>query len=289
MTKEYPHYGLDGKIKCEICQKSCVLQMNDDGTVLFTCEEFGRQWSAPAVCWEDIAAKVSAVTRITDFYLDFLHEIVEKVTIYSSGISIKMQNISEVKRSELLHLQDHWLVYYSLQGDLRAKEQIVSQIGPLIKYHLYGLNRKGSLQKFDFEDLEQTIWLSVFSYLKSYNSKYRLWTWIKCIATRVYYKQIIKERKAFPSENIVRISDQRQRERPSNIDYWESCEYVRNLLQCLTAQESWVVVEYIFKQKPQNRLAREGNLKIRNIRKVYNRALDKLRILVMEENRCAER
>lgn len=284
MAEKHSYYGLDGKMICAICQKHCVLHMNDDGMVMFACSGYGQEQPAFVICWEDIAAKVSEVSQITDLYLDFLHVAVEEITVCKSGMSVKLQRITGEKKSELLHFQDHWLVHHSLRGDIRAKEHIVLHTAPLLKRHLYALNRKASLQRNDLEDLEQMIWVSVFSYLRSYNSRYRLWTWIKCIATREFYKQLFKERKIYPSEDAVRIrSDKRQKERPSNIDYWESCEYVRNLLRCLTAQERRIVVEYVFKQKSQSVLAREGNFRIPNIRRIYQGALEKLRILILQE------
>lgn len=285
MTEGHPYCGLDGKIKCEICQKHCILQMKDDGTVWFSCKENSQNWLVPMVCWEDIAAKVSEESQITDLYLDFLYEVVKEVTICKGGISVKLQRITQEQKSDLLKCQDHWLVYHSLQGDIRAKEQIVLQIAPRLRRHLYALNRKSPLSRLNLEDAEQMVWINVFSYLRSYNSKYRLWTWIKCIATREFYKQFSTKRKTYPSDDAVRIhSDKRQNERPSNINYWESCEYVRSLLLYLTAQERSVVVEHVFKYKSLSVLAREGNLKLSYIRRLYKDALEKLRILILQED-----
>lgn len=57
----------------------------------------------------------------------------------------------------------------------------------LLKGKLYFLSKQSKLNHMDIEDMEQTMWLKVFSCLEAFNSQYRFWAWMRVFIRNAYY------------------------------------------------------------------------------------------------------
>ena len=60
----------------------------------------------------------------------------------------------------------------------------------------------------DIEDMEQTMWLKVFSCLEASNSQYRFWAWMRVFIRNAYYTTLrYRRRNLLPEEYLSILSD----------------------------------------------------------------------------------
>ena len=282
MIEEKDCMSLEGKIICAKCGNHFCLE-NEDGELLLRCmgssECTENSCNTPVIMWSDLVDAVNSTSKIVDLHLDFLWEIIEHVEIDGYNIVVTMDEIIGERKSQFLRLQDYWLVQHSLCGDLKAKEIIYSVHAPLVKKRLHYLGYTSSLNRCDFEDLEQTIWFRIFRLLSGYNGQYRLWTWIKLLIRTEFHRSYVRKKKEITSDDAVRIQHEtRVVHGKSNIDRWVENEHVNELLSVLNDRERYVVIEYLFKGRQQKEIAVDMHICRQRAHQLYHRALKKMRI-----------
>ena len=281
MIEKHSYGILEDKTICAMCGRKYRL-ISEDGDVLLQCsgtnEGCNPRCNAPAVHWEDLATAVNNVTTITDLHLDFLWEAIERVDIDGYKIDVTMEYITEERKSNFLRLQDYWLAQHSLRGDIQAREMICYWLSTPLRRYLIYVASKMQLQEWDIQDVEQSVWVRVFSSMQNYTGQYRMWTWVKWLAKKEVFKLISKRKEMVPSEDLVRIeSETEQVQEISNIDYWTASEYVNNLMSILSEQERKIIVDCVFKEKSQTVVAKELNVPSYRISYLYRLALKKMR------------
>ena len=278
MIEEKEYMILESKIFCSKCGNHFCLE-NDDGKLILRCiGNYDCSCNSPIIMWDDLADAVSSVSPIVDLHLDFFWEIINHVEIDGCNIVVSMDEVTGERKSQLLRLQDYWLVHHSLRGDIKAKEILYSIHEPLVKRKMYYIGKKSSLSRRDLEDLEQAIWLRTFRLLSSYNGKYRFWTWMKLLIKSEFHRSYIHQKKEIASDDAVRIQyNSREIHGKSNIDRWVDNEHVNELLFVLSDRERYVVIEYLFKGRQQKELAVEMHVCRQKANEVYQRALRKMR------------
>ncbi len=268
--------SLYGKIKCGMCGEICCATCNNNGEIFWYCSCCIKD--GLLVNQKELAIKLQDVTNITDIYFDFLFLIVEKVIIYKDNIDIVLKKIDSSQKALLLHLQDHWLVYHSMRGDLIAKETIYNQYSSFLAAKLRYLKSRSNLNDMDIEDLSQTIWLRVFSRLSNYDSKYRLFTWINQILRSEFYLAIKRKQKYLLSNDCVRLTlDTNQYNKRNDIDNWMDNDYVSALLSVLSAREREIVVRYLLNNETQVSISKELKISTTRTSQIYLQALNKIR------------
>ena len=211
-------------------------------------------------------------------YLDFLIEYVDFIEICEFDISVTLKEISKEKLTELLHKQDHWLAYYSMQSNIKAKELLFYKHEELLKNKLRHLQKISELNNADIEDLEQTVWLRAFSRLPNYNSQYRFWTWMKQIVRSEFYLINKRGRKYLLSEECLRIkTEEIQMKSKNNIDEWISSDYVKSLLSVLDDREREVIIRYLLNGEKQNEISEDINVTFSRVSQIYWEAVEKIR------------
>jgi len=268
--------SLYGKIKCGTCGKNCCATCNDNGEILWYCSCCIKD--GLLVNQKELATKLQDNTNITDIYLDFLFLIVDEVTIYKGNIDIALRKIDDNQKALLLHLQDHWLVYHSIRGDLIAKETIYNQYSSFLAAKLRYLKSRSNLSDMDIEDLSQTIWLRVFSRLSNYDSKYRLFTWINQILRSEFYLATKRKQKYLLSNDCVRLTlDTKQYNKRNDIDNWLDNDYVSALLSVLSEREREIVVRYLLNNETQVSISKKLKISTTRTSQIYLQALEKIR------------
>ena len=171
---------LSGKIKCQICGKNFRRITTHSGEVVWRCagrvEKNEIKCTARTVKQSEIIEAINQAVSITDLHLDFSYEYVEFIVVDGFEIKVCLKDIDSATKTKLLHEQDHWLVQHSINGDVRAKEILYEKHINLLRKKLKYVQRQYRLQDMDIEDLEQTIWLKIYSKLENYNSQYRFWS-----------------------------------------------------------------------------------------------------------------
>ncbi len=268
--------SLYGKIKCGTCGKICCATCNDKGEFFWYCLSCAKD--GMIVNQKELAIKLQDVTNITDIYFDFLFLIVEKVIVYKDNIDIILKKIDSSQKALLLHLQDHWLVYHSIRGDLIAKETIYNQYSSFLSAKLRYLKSRSNLNDMDIDDLFQTIWLRVFSRLSNYNSKYRLFTWINQILRSEFYLATKSKQKYLLSNDCVRLTlDIKQYNKRNDIDNWMDNDYVSALLSVLSEREREIVVRYLLNNETQVSISKKLKISTTRTSQIYLHALEKIR------------
>ena len=189
-------------------------------------------------------------------------------------LHVILREIDAEKKSELLHLQDHGLCKHFLDGDKRAGETMVCLHRPLLKKRAFCLARE------EIEDLEQTVWFRAFSQMKSYDSRYRFWAWLKLIVRSVF-NQTMKQKKKHLTATVYAEPYFQSSALSQNIDGWISDEYVNFFLAVLIDWEYKVVTRYLLVGDTQRSLAKEMRLSKSRINQIYLEALEKIREKVL--------
>lgn len=277
---------LSGKIVCGMCGRHYRRITTHGGDVIWCCagrvEKINHKCTARTLTQKTIAEELTRQINIVDLHLDFLPQVVEQILVEDEHLHVILREIDAEKKSELLHLQDHWLCRHFLDGDKRAGEILVCLHQPLLKKRLWFLQRASFLTREEIEDLEQTVWLRAFSQMKSYDSRYRFWTWLKQIVRSVF-NQTMKQKKKHLPATIYAEPYFQSSALSHNIDGWISDEYVNFLLADLTDWECKVVTRYLLEGDTQRSLAKEMGLSKSRISQIYLEALEKIREKVETE------
>ena len=225
-----------------------------------------------------MASAISHSARITDLHLDFLYEVVEHIDVNGAKIAVTTKEISAEQKSKLLHKQDHWLVHYCILGESLAKEILYEQHAGLLKRRLYFLAKQSKLNHMDIEDIEQTVWLKVFSRLEDYNSQYRFWTWMRVILRNTYYTTLKYGRRYLLSESFLSTaSDELQIAGRNNIEEWEITDHIKTLLSVLTERELEIIIRHIYYGETQLAISQSMGCCNQKINQIYAHALRKMR------------
>lgn len=245
---------LSGKIKCQVCGRNFRRITTHLGEMVWRCagrvEKRKTKCTARTVKQSEIIEAINQAACITDLYLDFLYEYVEFIAVEGFELKVSLKDIDSVTKTKLLHEQDHWLVQHSINGDVRAKEILYEKHINLLRKKLKYVQRQYRLQDMDIEDLEQTIWLKIYSKLENYNSQYRFWSWMRQLL-RAEVQRLCKYGKRFlVSEESVRLlMEKNQACIRNNIDDWIDEESVKTLLSTLNDSERKVLIRYLVKRK----------------------------------------
>lgn len=271
---------LSGKIVCGTCGRNYRRITTHGGDVVWRCagrvEKVKHKCTARTLAQKTIIEELTRQCNMVDLHLDFLPQAVEQIVVENEQLHVTLREINAEKRSELLHLQDHWLCQHYMKGDQRAGEMLYVQHSPLLKRRLYFLQRASSLTKEDMEDLEQTVWFRTFQKMKSYDSRYRFWTWMKQII-RSEFSHIIKQKKRRLREEVLADMSFQSNALSRNIDGWISDEYVSFLLTDLTDREYKIVTRHLFAGDTQRSLTKEMGLSKSRVSQIYLEALEKMR------------
>lgn len=233
-TRHSSNSGLSGKIRCTICGRNYRKITTNIGEIVWRCagrvEKQSVKCIAPTITTEDLIPEINRAAKIADLHLDFLDEAVDRIDVGGANITVITKDISAEKKSELLHKQDYWLAHYSLLGETHAKEILYEKHAGLLKRELYFLTKQSKLNHMDIEDMEQTVWLTVFSRLETYNSQYRFWTWMRVFLRNAYYTTLKYGQRFLLSESFLSTaSDEQQIAGRNNIEEWERNSYVKAL------------------------------------------------------------
>ena len=277
---------LSGKIVCGMCGRHYRRLTTHGGDIIWRCsarvEKIKHICTARTLTQKTIVEELMRQINIADLHLDFLPKVVEQIMVEDGHLHLTLREIDVVKKSELLHQQDHWLCRHFLDGDKRAGEILVCLHQPLLKKRLLFLQRASSLTREEIEDLEQIVWLRAFSQMKSYDSHYRFWTWMKQIVRSVF-NQTMKQKKKHLPVTIFAEPRLQSVALSHNIDGWISDEYVNFLLAELTDWECKVVTRYLLAGDTQRSLAKEMRLSKSRISQIYLEALEKMKKKVETE------
>ena len=277
---------LSGKIVCGMCGRHYRRLATHGGDIIWRCagrvEKIKHKCTARTLTQKTIVEELMRQINIVDLHLDFLPKVVEQIMVEDGHLHLTLREIDVEKKSELLHQQDHWLCRHFLDGDKRAGEILVGLHQPLLKKRLLFLQRASSLTREEIEDLEQIVWLRAFSQMKSYDSHYRFWTWMKQIVRSVF-NQTKKQKKKHLPVTIFSESCLQSVALSHNIDGWISDEYVNFLLAELTDWECKVVTRYLLAGDTQRSLAKEMALSKLRISQIYLGALEKMKKKVETE------
>lgn len=277
--------SLSGKVRCGICGKNFRRITTHSGNIVWRCasrvEKGKTKCTSPTVKQEELIEEINRATNISDLYLDFLIEYVDFIEICEFDISVTLKEISKEKLTELLHKQDHWLAYYSMQSNIKAKELLFYKHEELLKNKLRHLQKISELNNADIEDLEQTVWLRVYSRLPNYNSQYRFWTWMKQIVRSEFYLIKKRGRKYLLSEECLRIkTEEIQMKSKNNIDEWISSDYVKSLLSVLDDREREVVIRHLLNGEKQNEISEDFNVTFSRVNQIYWEAIENIKIFM---------
>ena len=128
---------LSGKIVCGMCGRHYRRITTHGGDVIWCCagrvEKINHKCTARTLTQKTIAEELTRQINIVDLHLDFLPQVVEQILVEDEHLHVILREIDAEKKSELLHLQDHWLCRHFLDGDKRAGEILVCLHQPLLK------------------------------------------------------------------------------------------------------------------------------------------------------------
>lgn len=271
---------LSGKIVCGTCGRNYRRITTHGGDIVWRCagrvEKVKHKCTAQTLAQKMIVEELTRQCNMVDLYLDFLPQTVEQIVVENGYLHVALREIDAEKKSKLLHLQDHWLCQHYMKGNQRAGEMLYNQHSPLLKRRLYFLQKASFLTKEDMEDMEQTVWLRTFAKMKSYDSRYRFWTWMKQIV-RSEFSQTIKQKKRRLSETELAELSFQSYPLCHNIDGWISDEYARFLPTDLTDREYKIVTRYLLAGDTQRSPAKEMGLSKSRVSQIYLEALEKMR------------
>ena len=245
-------------------------------------EKVRHKCNSQTIGQKAIIEELTQRINIVDLHLDFLPQAVKQIVVENGHLHIALREIDAEKKSKLLHLQDYWLCQHYMKGDQRAGEMLYVQHSPLLKRRLYFLQRASFLTKEDMEDLGQTVWYRAFQKMKSYDSRYRFWTWMKQII-RSEFSQTIKQKKRRLPETVLEKLSFQSYPLSRNIDGWISDEYVSFLLTDLTDREYKIVTRHLFAGDTQRSLTKEMGLSKSRVSQIYLEALKKIRQRTLAE------
>ena len=273
--------SLSGKIKCQICGKNFRRITTHSGEIVWRCagrvEKCKTKCTARTVKQSELIEIINQEATITDLHLDFLIEYIDFIEVDDFEIKVSFKEINASTKTNLLHKQDHWLVQHSISGDVIAKETLYSKHYELLRKHLRYYQGQYHLNNMDIDDMEQNIWLKIYSNLESYNSQYRFWSWMRQLL-RAELQRLCKHGKRYLiSEESVRIqSDKNQFSTSNDIDKWISDEYIRSLIAVLTEREREILIRYLYKEETQLTISKDLGVTHQRVNQIYLQALEKI-------------
>lgn len=272
---------LSGKVRCGICGKNFRRIRTHSGEIVWRCagrvEKSNAKCMARTVRQKELFEAISQEATITDLYLDFLSEYVDFIAVDNFEIRVYLKEIDSDTKTKLLHKQDHWLVQHSINGDATAKEVLYYKHVDILRKKLKYYQSQYKLQYADIEDMEQTIWLKIYSGLENYNSQYRFWSWMRQLLRRELQKLNKYGKRYLVSEKCVQLKlDKNQKSSHSNIDDWISDENLKSVISLLNDRERDVLIRYLYKGETQVSIAKDFGISSSRVNQIYLDVLDKI-------------
>ena len=273
---------LSGKIKCQICGKNFRRITTHSGEIVWRCagrvEKCKTKCTARTVKQNEIIEAINDEANITDLHLDFLDEYVNSIEVSNLGIKVHMKEIDSITKTKLLHKQDHWLVQHSINGDARAKELLYDKHIELLKKKLKYFQMQYKLQDMDIEDLEQTVWLKIFSGLENYNSQYRFWSWMRQLL-RSELQMLYKHRKRYliSDESVRLLMEKKLTAMKNNIDNWIDDENVKFFLLSLNNREQEILIRYLLNGETQVQISEDFGVTESRINQIYTKTIESIK------------
>lgn len=273
---------LSGKIKCQICGKNFRRITTHSGEIVWRCagrvEKCKTKCTARTVKQNEIIEAINDEANITDLHLDFLDEYVNSIEVSNLGIKVHMKEIDSITKTKLLHKQDHWLVQHSINGDARAKELLYDKHIELLKKKLKYFQMQYKLQDMDIEDLEQTVWLKIFSGLENYNSQYRFWSWMRQLL-RSELQMLYKHRKRYliSDESVRLLMEKKLTAMKNNIDNWIDDENVKFFLLSLNNREQEILIRYLLNGETQVQISEDFGVTESRISQIYTKTIESIK------------
>ena len=282
VTRCSSNNSLSGKIKCQICGKNFRRITTHSGEIVWRCagrvEKCKTKCTARTVKQSELIEIINQEATITDLHLDFLIEYIDLIEVDAFEIKVCFKEIDAATKTNLLHKQDHWLVQHSISGDVMAKEILYCKHYELLRKHLRRYQGQYHLNNMDIDDMEQNIWLKIYSNLESYNSQYRFWSWMRQLL-RAELQRLCKHGKRYLiSEESVRIqTDKNQFCKKNEIDDWISDEYIRSLIAVLTEREREILIRYLYKEETQLTISKDLNVTHQRVNQIYLETIRKIK------------
>lgn len=272
--------SLSGKIKCKICGRNFRKITTHSGETVWRCagrvEKCKTKCTARTVKQKEIVEAINKETNITDLHLDFLDEYVDSIEVNDFETKVCLKEIDPITKTKLLHKQDHWLVKHSINGDVAAKEVLYYKHVDILRKKLKYYQSQYKLQDADVEDIEQTVWLKIYSGLENYNSQYRVWSWMRQLLRAELQRLYKYGNKYLISDESVRLLiDKNQFCARNDVDNWISDEYAKSLIAVLSEQEREVLIRYLYKDETQLNISKDLGVTHQRVNQIYLEAIKK--------------
>lgn len=279
-TRYSSNHSLSGKIRCQLCGRNFRRITTHTGEIVWRCagrvEKSKIKCSARTVKQIEIVNAINNEVNITDLHLDFLVEYIDLIEVNDFEIRVLLKEIDPTTKTNLLHKQDHWLVQHSINGDDTAKEILYYKHVDILKKKLLYYQSQYKLQDADIEDLEQNVWLKIYSGLKNYNSQYRFWSWMRQLLRSELQRLYKKGKRYLISEECVSLQiDKNQLGITNDIDNWIDNENVRFLLSKLNNREQEILVGYLLNGETQVEISKKFRVTKSRINQIYLKAIGK--------------
>jgi len=273
--------SLSGKIKCKICGRNFRRITTHSGEIVWRCagkvEKCKTKCTSRTVKQKEIVESINEKANITDLHLDFLDEYVDSIEVNDFEIKICFKEIDPITKTKLLHKQDHWLVQHSINDDVTAKEVLYYKHVDILRKKLKYYQSQYKLQDADVEDLEQNVWLKIYSGLENYNSQYRVWSWMRQLLRAELQRLYKYGNKYLISDESVRLLiDKNQFCTRNDVDNWISDEYAKSLIAVLSEQEREVLIRYLYKDETQLNISKELGVTHQRVNQIYLEAVEKI-------------
>lgn len=272
--------SLSGKIKCKICGRNFRKITTHSGENVWRCagrvEKCKTKCTSRTVKQSELIEIINQEAIITDLHLDFLIEYIDFIEVDDFEIKVCLKEIDQNTKTKLLHKQDHWLVQHSINGDVIAKETLYSKHYELLRKHLRYYQGQYHLNDMDIDDIEQSVWLKIYSNLENFNSKYRFWSWMRQLL-RSELQRLYKYGKIYLiSEECVSLQiDKNQLGITNDIDNWIDNENVKFLLTKLNNREQEILVRYLLNGETQVEISKKFRVTKSRINQIYLKSIVK--------------
>lgn len=274
LTRYSSSTSLSGKIKCKICGRNFRKITTHSGETVWRCagrvEKCKTKCTSRTVKQSELIEIINQEAIITDLHLDFLIEYIDFIEVDDFKIKVCLKEIDQNTKTKLLHKQDHWLVQHSINDDVTAKEVLYYKHVDILRKKLKYYQSQYKLQDADVEDIEQTVWLKIYSGLENYNSQYRVWSWMRQLLRAELQRLYKYGNKYLISDESVRLLiDKNQFCARNDVDNWISDEYAKSLIAVLSEQEREVLIRYLYKDETQLNISKKLGVTHQRVNQIY--------------------
>ena len=105
-------------------------------------------------------------------------------------MQVAINQLSVKMRSELLCKEEYMLCQQYLRGNRKAGDILFNHHYTLLTKKVKMITFRSVLNEQDKEDLIQNVMLKVLTCLRSYNGRYRFWTWMKQIMKHEFFRML---------------------------------------------------------------------------------------------------